>query len=205
MVQIDNEYVGQMIQEVREQRKIQQKDLAERIKVTQPVMSKIEGGKQAVDIQTLVHISEILNVRLEYLLGIDRDIDDDTHVMNLFIKKFFRIITGKKFFKGKKVFASESFEDFFYSANGHYVILEGPKREFALIKEVAIANGHGKAERDKRINKAFDKYRNAEDKNSDKYFLLSKQDLQKLVKEYVNWEKARMELAEMQEQKNIDE
>ncbi len=100
MFQLNKKYVGQMIQEVREQRGLQQKDLASKIGVSQSTMSKIEaGGWKKADIETFVNISKTLNVRLEYLLGIDKDIDDDTHLVNLFMKKSFRIITTQKFIK----------------------------------------------------------------------------------------------------------
>lgn len=191
MFQTDNEYVGQIIKEVRDQRGYKQQELAEEIGVTPSVMSKIEGGKRAADIQELVHISEKLNVRLEYLLGIDRDIDDDEHMVNLFLGKFFRVITTKSFCKNRGAYTPEDIEDLFYAVPGQYVIFEGSPRTFSFITQVAIANSCGKMERDARIKEALNKYREGKDKRTDdRYFLLSKMQMQKLVKEYAKAEKA---------------
>jgi len=205
MFQIDKKQVGQMIQEVREQRGLQQQDLASKIKVSKSTMSKIEAGGGTADIETLVNISETLNVRLEYLLGIDRDIDDDTHLVNLFMKKFFRIITTQKFNKNKPVFAPEEIENFFYSVKGQYVVLEGPRRIFLLIKKVANAMGRRKEEQDELIEKAINEYRREEERTIDKYFLLSKGQILNLVKEYVKVEKANAIIEEMPLSGNAEE
>lgn len=148
MFQVDNKYVGQMINEVREQRKLQQKDLADRIGVAPSVMSKIESGQQTAGIQTLVHISEELNVRLEYLLGMDRDIDDDEHMVNLFLKKFFKVITTQSFCKKKAVYTQKDIEDLFYAIPGDHIIFEAPQKIFAHIKQYATASSRKKFEQD---------------------------------------------------------
>ncbi len=206
MFQLNKKYVGQMIQEVREQRGLQQKDLASKIGVSQSTMSKIEaGGWKKADIETFVNISKTLNVRLEYLLGIDKDIDDDTHLVNLFMKKFFRIITTQKFIKNNSVFAQEDIENSFYSVKGRYVVLEGPKRIFSLIKKVAKAMERRKEEQKELIEKAINEYRREGERTIDKYFLLSKGEMLDLVKEYMKGEKAGAIIKKMPLLENIEE
>lgn len=208
MKEISNEYMGQMIREVREQRGLQQKELAAKIGEQPSTLSKIETGSQEASIKILVNISKELDVRLEYLLGIDKDIDEDTHLVHLFIKKFFRVITGERILKGKRAFAPEDFEDFSYAVNKKYVVLEGPKRIFTLIKKVAIANGKGEAERKRRTEEAFRQYREEAgegEETIEKYFFLSQKQMQNLAKEYVKREKQFKEVTEVQESKNNNE
>lgn len=203
MFQVDNEYTGQIIKEVREQRGFQQKDLANKINVSTSTLCKIETGAQAADNQTLVNISEVLNVRLEYLLGIDRDIDDDEHMVNLFLKKFFRVITTQSFCKNRAVYTPENIEDLFYAVPGEHVIFEGSPRTFSFITQIAAANSCGKMEQDARIKQALNKYRNKKDERAGvRYFLLSKEQMQELAKEYAKAEKAGEALAEILENKD---
>lgn len=203
MFQVDDEYVGQMINEVREQRKLQQKDLANKIGVTPSVMSKIESGQQTVGVQTLVHISEELNVRLEYLLGMDRDIDDDAHIVNVFLKKFFKVITTQSFCKKKKVYTQKDIEDLFYAIPGDHIIFEAPQKMFAHIKQYATASSRKKFAQDAQTEQVSNEHKKERNKRaSDRYFLLSKEEMQKLAKEYAKAEKAGEALVEILENKD---
>lgn len=84
--------------------------------------------------------------------------------------------------------------------------MEGPQKIFSLIKRVAIANGKGEIEQDALTKEALDKYRQGADEEAvDKYFFLSKNEMQNLVREYAKWKKAGAEVAEMQEYRNSDE
>lgn len=154
-------------------------------------LCKIETGAQAADNQTLVNISEVLNVRLEYLLGIDKDIDDDEHMVNLFLKKFFRVTTTQSFCKNRAVYTPEDIEDLFYAEPGQYVIFEGSPRTFSFITQIAIANSCVEVDRNARIKEALKKYRNGKDEGAGvRYFLLSKEQMKKLAKVYATAEKA---------------
>ena len=57
------------LQEIREERNILQKDLANRLDKTRACISSWETGKTEPDIESLIKIADILDVSLDYLLG----------------------------------------------------------------------------------------------------------------------------------------
>ncbi len=56
------------IKELRTQRKISQKQLAEHLNVTQVQISKYELGKNEPDLETLSKIAKYFNVSIDYIL-----------------------------------------------------------------------------------------------------------------------------------------
>lgn len=89
-MKIDKEIVGQRIRDAREKRGIHLKDFAKQLHVSDSALSKIETAKnkKGVSLSQLSDISEALNVRIEYLLGIDDDIDDEHHRIRILVDTF---------------------------------------------------------------------------------------------------------------------
>ena len=63
------------IKELRKQKKITAKRLAEYLNVAESTMSLYENGKREPDYNTLIRIAEYLGVSLDYLLGRTEDLD----------------------------------------------------------------------------------------------------------------------------------
>lgn len=57
------------IKEIRKQKKITAKELADKVNVAESTMSLYENGKREPDIATLLNIAKHLNVSVDYLLG----------------------------------------------------------------------------------------------------------------------------------------
>jgi len=60
---------GEKLREVRERKKMTMKDVAEKAGVTESLISQIERNKVSPAIDTLLNISEILDIDLEYLFS----------------------------------------------------------------------------------------------------------------------------------------
>lgn len=60
--------IGEKIKELREEKGIQAKDIADYLGVTQSAMSNYEKGKRSIDTDTLVKIAKYLNVTTDFLL-----------------------------------------------------------------------------------------------------------------------------------------
>lgn len=67
---------GRRLRAVREQRGLTQKQLAERIETQEPQISRYEGGTAMPSAETLVSISEVLQVGIDELL-LGRDVKRD--------------------------------------------------------------------------------------------------------------------------------
>lgn len=57
------------LKELREESKMSQEDLAEKLGVSQQTVSKYEQGKREPDNQTLIDLSKIFDVTTDFLLG----------------------------------------------------------------------------------------------------------------------------------------
>ena len=57
------------LKELRLEKKITQKDFANKLNITQQTYSDYETGKTDPDIETLILIGDILETRIDYLLG----------------------------------------------------------------------------------------------------------------------------------------
>lgn len=57
------------LRQERESNHLTQRDMAERIGITQPSYIRYENGKSEPTLENLVHIAEILDVSIDYLLG----------------------------------------------------------------------------------------------------------------------------------------
>ena len=61
--------IGNRLAEIRKSRKIRQKELAERLMVSQQVISNIERGVTTPDIELLKKIADIYSISLDELVG----------------------------------------------------------------------------------------------------------------------------------------
>ena len=71
--------LGERLAEIRKSRKIKQIELAERLNVSQQVVSNIERGVTAPDIELLKKVADIYSISLDQLVGrefLGEDADD---------------------------------------------------------------------------------------------------------------------------------
>lgn len=67
--------LGKRIKSLRSEKNIKQKDLAEKVGVSNVVLSRYESGERNPDYETLVRIANNLDVTTDYLLGIESNLD----------------------------------------------------------------------------------------------------------------------------------
>ena len=65
-----NKYIGKRIQEIRIEKGLKQENLAEKLKINRPNISKYETGETSIPLDILKKISKILNTSTDYLLGL---------------------------------------------------------------------------------------------------------------------------------------
>lgn len=63
--------IGEKIKAIRKRTGLSQKELGERLNVSQAMIAQYENGKRLPKIETLVRISQALNVDIEELAGTD--------------------------------------------------------------------------------------------------------------------------------------
>ena len=68
--------IGKRLAEIRKSKKLKQMELAEMLNVSQQVISNIERGVTAPDIEQLKKIADIYNISLDQLVGRDFFCDD---------------------------------------------------------------------------------------------------------------------------------
>lgn len=83
------EYIGQRLREIRKTRGLSQQDVAERMGIPQSNLSRIENGKQRLNLTVLAGILSIYRVDMEDFFARDeeplRPADrGEQHVLNLF-------------------------------------------------------------------------------------------------------------------------
>lgn len=61
--------IGKIIQALREERDITQKELADKININYSVMNRIESGERPVRDSEIVKIAKVLGVSTDYILG----------------------------------------------------------------------------------------------------------------------------------------
>lgn len=66
-------YLGQQIQMARKKRGMKQSDVAGELGVKREAVAQWERGTNAMTVDTLVQLSELLDVRVNHLLGIERE------------------------------------------------------------------------------------------------------------------------------------
>lgn len=68
--------IGKRLAEIRKSKKLKQMELAERLNVSQQVISNIERGVTTPDIEQLKKIADIYNISLDQLVGREFFCDD---------------------------------------------------------------------------------------------------------------------------------
>lgn len=205
MIDIDalsSEAIGNRIKAAREDRDITQKLLAEQIFISPSTMNRIEKGEKDVSVEQLGQIANILDVKIEYLLGIDKD----TSFVDDFIALFDRLTTSKDFFaEDSGVYSAENL---MYSMDKEYIVLTGKPALFELIREIAKIKGQKKNlshdEYKSRLNTARNTYKETkaalspglEDVpgNSETYFLITDEQISEIVDVLITGEKALAEI-----------
>lgn len=127
--------IGQRIKETLTDKDISQKELAEKIGVDETGLSRIVHGKQDITGEQLAAVAKELNVRSDYLLGMDSDIDEETHFLHELMNRMRRITTTEEYLDiSDKVYSPD---DLIFSISGDYIVVKGPEKLFQLIREFA--------------------------------------------------------------------
>lgn len=205
MIDIDDlsaEAVGNRIKAAREDRDITQKYLAEQILISPSTMNRIEKGEQGVGIEQLGQIANVLDVKIEYLLGVEKD----TNFVDDFIRLFNRLAISKDFLtEDSWVY---SVEKLMYSIEKDYIALSGNPAVFELIKEIAKIKGQEKkllsVEYESRLNAARSKYKETKaalllgseeaQEASETYFLITGEQISEIVDVLLKSEEALSEI-----------
>jgi transcriptional regulator with XRE-family HTH domain len=66
-----NKKIGQRIKKLREEIGMNQQDLADRLGVLRPTISQMENGGRKVTAEELIKFSQILNISVQYLMGLE--------------------------------------------------------------------------------------------------------------------------------------
>jgi transcriptional regulator with XRE-family HTH domain len=72
--------IGANITKARKQRGLSQKELSEKIGITQALLSHYETGKRIIPVEIVVQISISLNTSTDFLLGKDSSTKTDSHL-----------------------------------------------------------------------------------------------------------------------------
>lgn len=78
-----NKIIGERIKEVRQQKKISQKEVAEKLSCKRELMSYYENGQRNITASTLIKLANILNVSSDYLLGLSNVKSTDTNIKSI--------------------------------------------------------------------------------------------------------------------------
>lgn len=70
---LDKKILGQRLLELRKQKGLSQKAIAEMLEVTRTQISDIENGKSGTNLERFVLLCEFYHVSADYLLGITDD------------------------------------------------------------------------------------------------------------------------------------
>jgi len=66
-----NKKIAQRIKKIREEIRINQQELADRLGVLRPTISQMENGERKITAEELIKLSEILNTSVQYLMGLE--------------------------------------------------------------------------------------------------------------------------------------
>lgn len=80
--------IASRIKEVRESKNLTQGELGRLIHADKSKVSRIENNSRSVALSDIVDIAKALDVRLEYLLGIDSCIDETSECIETLVRSF---------------------------------------------------------------------------------------------------------------------
>jgi transcriptional regulator with XRE-family HTH domain len=125
--------IGQRIKDKREDKDITQQSLGAKIGLGKSGISKIENNMQLPTLEQIVDIANALDVKIEYILGVDKEAD----FIRDFINAFDEITTTNEYSaKDESVYDSK---DFIFQTDEDYLMLTGNESLFVLIKDIANA------------------------------------------------------------------
>lgn len=175
--------IGQRIKNIREDKDMTQQSLGETIRVVKSVISKIEKGIQSPTLVQIEDIANALDVKIDYVLGIDKEADLIRDVIN----EFGKITTSKEYFANKDVY---KIEDFIFETSEDYLVLTGNESLFVLIQEIAKAKNLqpklSKKNYDTMIEGARKNYnKNKDNSKEGSYFLISGEQMTEIIESKV--------------------
>lgn len=201
--------IGKRIKDVRESKGLTQTALGEKCGFQKSTISKIENGIQSPSLENIVDISKALDVRPEYLLGLDNVPDTITEQLIAVIELFGEITTTKAHtVKYKSIYNSE---ELIFQIDKDYLMFKANKSIFKLIKAIAKAeNSKEKLSQNEYIRririaeKNFEQNRNTEKDES--YFLITGEQMEQIIEKAVKTEIAvKMALKEVEPVTILDE
>lgn len=131
--------IASRIKEVRESKNLTQGELGRLIHADKSKVSRIENNSRSVALSDIVDIAKALDVRLEYLLGIDSCIDETSECIETLVRSFTKITTTKAYTDNIKKSALCDVEDAVFCIDEDYLMLVGRNSIFSLIKDIATA------------------------------------------------------------------
>lgn len=143
MSNIENMEIGERIKTIRTDMDMKQKTLAAALGIDNSRMTNIEKGAAKIYPEELSAISKILNVRVEYLLGMDSVPDYETHALNTVMSLFDEITTSKNYASGNTAIYFP--EKSVFCSDGNYLVVTAKKRLFNLLEKLAERNGELKS------------------------------------------------------------
>lgn len=181
--------IASRIKEVRESKNLTQGELGRLIHADKSKVSRIENNSRSVALSDIVDIAKALDVRLEYLLGIDSCIDETSECIETLVRSFTKITTTKAYTDNIKKSALCDVEDAVFCIDEDYLMLVGRNSIFSLIKDIATtenAKGHVSPNvYTKMIDYAKQKFCNTKEGSESKYFLISGEQMTKIIKNAV--------------------
>lgn len=83
------EYIGQRLREIRKQRGLSQQDVAEELGIPQSNLSRIENGKQRLNLTVLAGILSIYRMEMDDFFSMPprpaaRPVEDERHILALY-------------------------------------------------------------------------------------------------------------------------
>lgn len=184
-----NLYSNSSDNEVRESKNLTQGELGRLIHADKSKVSRIENNSRSVALSDIVDIAKALDVRLEYLLGIDSCIDETSECIETLVRSFTKITTTKAYTDNIKKSALCDVEDAVFCIDEDYLMLVGRNSIFFLIKDIATAeNAKGHVSPNvytKMIDYAKQKFCNTKEGSESKYFLISGEQMTKIIKNAV--------------------
>ncbi|MCI9468075.1 MAG: helix-turn-helix transcriptional regulator [Oscillospiraceae bacterium] len=148
------EKIGMGISDTRVELDLTQEELGSKINLDKSAISRIEAGAQGIDIEKVVYLSKKLNVRVEYLLGMDTVFDEETHALNTIMSLFDGITTSKKFARDDKTMYFP--EKAVFCKQGDYLVVTGKKRLFDLLNELAKTSGELSSQKNELSKKEYE-------------------------------------------------
>lgn len=84
----------QKLRELRTKKKLTQKELSEKLGLSKNAVCEYEKGRAEPSIETLIKLSRIFEVSLDYLVGRDEDFDTDLFTQKRTIFKLFDCLSA---------------------------------------------------------------------------------------------------------------